>query len=185
MSVVIVFNKPYGVLSQFTSSAGRPCLKDYVPVDAVYPAGRLDSDSEGLLVLTDDGSLQARIAEPRRKLAKTYWAQVERVPSVQALRSLRGGLDLGDFASKPCKARCMNEPEGLWPRDPPIRTRLHIPTSWIELVLEEGKNRQVRRMTAKIGHPTLRLIRAAVGPWTLAGLAPGQWRQATVPEIWL
>ena len=184
MSVVILFNKPYGVLSQFTSSAGRPCLKDYVPVPAVYPAGRLDSDSEGLLVLTGDGKLQARIAEPRRKLAKTYWAQVEGVPSPQALQSLRDGLDLGDFASRPCKARSISEPEGLWPRDPPIRTRLHIPTSWIALELEEGKNRQVRRMTAKIGYPTLRLIRAAVGPWTLEGLAPGQWRWSVVPERW-
>ena len=182
--MLIVFNKPYGVLSQFASDAGRPCLKDYVPIHAVYPAGRLDSDSEGLLVLTDDGKLQARIAEPRRKLAKTYWAQVEGVPSPKALQLLRGGLNLGDFASRPCRARSMNEPESLWPRDPPIRTRLHIPASWIELELEEGKNRQVRRMTAKIGHPTLRLIRAAIGPWTLEGLAPGQWRRSAVPEMW-
>jgi 23S rRNA pseudouridine2457 synthase len=184
MVSVILFNKPYGVLCQFTATAGRPCLKDYVPVPGVYPAGRLDSDSEGLLVLTGDGGLQARIAEPRRKLVKTYWVQVEGVPSAQALQTVRSGLDLGDFVSRPCRARTMDEPEGLWPRDPPIRSRLHIPTTWIELKIAEGKNRQVRRMTAKIGHPTLRLIRAAIGPWRLQGLVPGQWRRAEVPEKW-
>ena len=182
MATVILFNKPCGVLCQFTSAAGRPCLKDYIPVPGVYPAGRLDTDSEGLLVLTGDGALQARITAPRRKLAKTYWAQVEGLPAAAALRDLCGGLDLGDFVSRPCEARRMDEPSGLWPRDPPIRSRLHIPTAWIELKLEEGKNRQVRRMTAKIGHPTLRLIRWAVGPWTLEGLALGQWREAEVPE---
>jgi len=182
MATVILFNKPYGVLCQFTSAAGRPCLKDYVPVPGVYPAGRLDTDSEGLLVLTDDGALQARITEPRRKLAKTYWAQVEGLPGAEALQALCGGLDLGDFVSRPCAARRMDEPPGLWPRDPPIRLRLRIPTAWLELILEEGKNRQVRRMTAKIGHPTLRLIRWAVGPWTLQGLAPGQWREADAGE---
>ena len=185
MATVILLNKPYGVLCQFSSEAGRPCLKDYVPVPGVYPAGRLDADSEGLLLLTGDGSLQARIAEPGRKLAKTYWAQVEREPSPEALQALCNGLDLGDFVSLPCKARRREEPEGLWPRDPPIRTRLHIPTAWLELVLTEGKNRQVRRMTAKIGHPTLRLVRAAIGPWALEGLGPGQWRQAEVPENWV
>jgi 23S rRNA pseudouridine2457 synthase len=184
MPAVILFNKPYGVLCQFTSAAGRPCLKDYVPVAGVYPAGRLDSDSEGLLVLTGEGWLQARIAEPRHKLTKTYWAQVEGVPSASALQALRSGLDLGDFVTRPCKARPMEEPAGLWPRNPPIRVRLHIPTAWIELELEEGKNRQVRRMTAKIGHPTLRLIRAAIGPWRLENLAPGQWRAAEVAEKW-
>ena len=182
MATVIVFNKPYGVLCQFTPMAGRPCLKDYIPVAGVYPAGRLDSDSEGLLVLTGDGELQARITEPRRKLAKIYWAQVEGLPTAAALRTLCAGLDLGDFVSRPCKARCMDEPAGLWPRDPPIRARLHIPTAWIEVELEEGKNRQVRRMTAKIGHPTLRLIRWAVGPWTLQNLAPGLWRETEVPK---
>jgi 23S rRNA pseudouridine2457 synthase len=182
MATVILFNKPYGVLCQFTSTAGRPCLKDYVPVPGVYAAGRLDTDSEGLLVLTDDGALQARIAEPRRKLAKTYWAQVEGLPTAQALQVLRSGLDLGDFVSRPCKARIMGAPPDLWPRDPPIRVRRHIPAAWIELQLEEGKNRQVRRMTAKIGHPTLRLIRWAVGPWTLDGLAPGAWREAEAHE---
>jgi 23S rRNA pseudouridine2457 synthase len=182
MATVILFNKPYGVLCQFTAADGRPCLKDYVSVPGVYAAGRLDTDSEGLLVLTDDGALQARIAEPRRKLAKTYWAQVEGLPTAQALQVLRSGLDLGDFVSRPCKARIMDRPPDLWPRDPPIRVRRHIPTAWIELQLEEGKNRQVRRMTAKIGHPTLRLIRWAVGPWTLDGLAPGAWREAEAPE---
>ncbi len=185
MATVILFNKPYGVLCQFTSTSGRACLKDFVPVQGVYPAGRLDTDSEGLLVLTGDGELQARITEPRRKLAKTYWAQVEGVPPPEALQALCGGLDLGDFVSRPCKARRMDEPEALWPRDPPIRARLHIQTAWIELELEEGKNRQVRRMTAKIGHPTLRLIRAAIGPWVLEGLVPGQWRRAAVPQEWL
>lgn len=182
MAKVILFNKPYGVLCQFTSAERRPCLKDYVPVRGVYPAGRLDTDSEGLLVLTGDGALQARIGEPRRKLAKIYWVQVEGLPRSEALGALRRGLDLGGFVSRPCRARHMGEPAGLWPRDPPIRMRLGIPTAWLELELEEGKNRQVRRMTAKIGHPTLRLIRWAVGPWTLEGLAPGKWREAEVPE---
>ena len=181
---LILLNKPYGVLCQFSCADGRLCLKDYVPVPGVYPAGRLDLDSEGLLVLTDDGALQARIAEPRRKLAKTYWAQVEGLPTAQALRALRARLDLGDFVTQPCQARRIDPPEDLWPRDPPIRQRLHIPTTWLELTLHEGKNRQVRRMTAKIGHPTLRLIRWAVGPWTLRGLAPGQWREAEVPDNW-
>lgn len=180
---VILLNKPYGVLCQFTPDAGRACLKDYVPVPGVYPAGRLDSDSEGLLVLTGDGALQARIAEPRRKLAKTYWAQVEGVPEVPALEQLCAGLDLGDFVTRPCVARRIDEPAGLWPRDPPIRVRRQIPTAWLELTLVEGKNRQVRRMTAKVGYPTLRLIRSAVGPWTLEGLAPGQWREARRQQI--
>lgn len=183
MGTVILLNKPYGVLCQFTSDAGRPCLKDYVPVPGVYPAGRLDTDSEGLLVLTGDGALQARISEPRRKLAKTYWAQVEGLPEAPALERLSAGLDLGDFVTRPCVARRIDEPKDLWPRDPPIRVRRHIPTAWLELKLEEGKNRQVRRMTAKVGHPTLRLIRWAVGPWTLEGLAPGQWREEAVPEF--
>jgi len=182
MATVILLNKPYGVLCQFTSDGGRPCLKDYVPVQGVYPAGRLDADSEGLLVLTADGALQARITEPRRKLAKTYWAQVEGLPEEAALQLLRDGLDLGDFITRPCSARRIDPPAGLWPRDPPIRRRMHIPTAWLELKLEEGKNRQVRRMTAKIGHPTLRLIRWAVGPWTLEGLEPGQWREAGIPD---
>ncbi len=184
MASVVLLHKPYGVLCQFTSDTGRACLKDYVPIGDIYPAGRLDADSEGLVVLTGDGALQARIAEPRRKLAKTYWAQVEGLPQERSLQALRSGLDLGEFVAMPCAARRIGEPEGLWPRDPPIRQRLHIPTAWLELKLEEGKNRQVRRMTARIGHPTLRLIRWAVGPWTLEGLAPGGWCEASVPRNW-
>lgn len=182
MAGVILFNKPYAVLCQFTADAGRACLKDYVPVRGVYPAGRLDADSEGLLVLTSDGALQARIAEPRRKLVKTYWVQVEGEPAADAVHALCAGLDLGDFVTRPCAARRIEPPAALWPRDPPIRRRLHIPTAWLELKLVEGKNRQVRRMTAKVGHPTLRLIRYAVGAWTLEGLAPGQWREAGIGE---
>jgi 23S rRNA pseudouridine2457 synthase len=178
MSRIILLNKPYGVLCQFTSEEGRPTLKDFVPVPGVYAAGRLDTDSEGLVVLTDDGGLQARISHPRHKLAKVYWAQVEGVPDVDALERLRAGVDLGDFVTRPCHVRVIQEPEGLWPRDPPIRYRAAIPTSWLELTLTEGKNRQVRRMTAKVGYPTLRLIRWAVGPWTLDGLAPGQWAES-------
>lgn len=177
MSRVLLLNKPYGVLCQFTSDDGRTTLKDYVAVPGVYAAGRLDADSEGLVVLTDDGALQARISHPRHKLAKTYWVQVEGIPDEAALRRLRVGVDLGDFVTKPCQARRIDEPAGLWPRDPPIRYRAAIPTSWVELVLTEGKNRQVRRMTAKVGFPTLRLVRWAVGKWTLAGLAPGEWRK--------
>lgn len=179
MTRVILLNKPYGVLTQFVSAEGRPTLKEFVPVAGVYPAGRLDVDSEGLVVLTDDGALQARISHPRYKLTKTYWAQVEGVPDDTALARLRGGVDLGDFVTRPCAARPMAEPASLWPRNPPIRHRVAIPTSWLELTLAEGKNRQVRRMTAKIGFPTLRLIRWAVGPWTLEGLAPGRWREAS------
>jgi 23S rRNA pseudouridine2457 synthase len=176
---VILLNKPYGVLCQFTSADGGATLKDIVPVAGVYAAGRLDADSEGLVVLTDDGALQARISHPRHKLAKTYWAQVEGVPDAAALTHLQRGVDLGDFITRPCKARVIEKPAGLWPRDPPIRYRAAIPTSWLELVLTEGKNRQVRRMTAKVGYPTLRLIRSAVGSWNLSGLAPGQWRQCS------
>jgi 23S rRNA pseudouridine2457 synthase len=179
LSRLILFNKPYDVLSQFTDrEAGRATLKQYVPVAGVYPAGRLDRDSEGLLVLSDDGPLIKRIADPRHKLAKVYWAQVEGVATDAALEPLRQGVMLNDGPTLPAGARCMAEPEGLWPRDPPIRTRAAIPTSWIELTLREGRNRQVRRMTAAVGFPTLRLIRWAVGEWTLAGLAPGEWREA-------
>ena len=181
MTRVVLLNKPFGVLTQFSDREGRPTLKDYVPVTGVYPAGRLDADSEGLVVLTDDGGLQARIAEPRHKWPKVYWAQVEGIPGPEAIDRLRGGLDLGDFVSRPCEAGIIAEPLGLWPRDPPIRYRAAIPTTWLEIVLKEGGNRQVRRMTARIGHPTLRLIRYAVGAWTVDGLQPGAWRMVEPP----
>jgi len=178
MSRLILFNKPHGVICQFSPSFGKLTLKDFIALPGVYPAGRLDTDSEGLLVLTDDGALQARIAHPRQKLAKTYWVQVEGNPDDAALEPLRrGGLDMGDFTTLPAGARLMDEPAGLWPRDPPVRFRARIPTAWLEISITEGKNRQVRRMTAKIGFPTLRLIRHAVGSWALDGLAPGQWRE--------
>ena len=183
MPRVLLFNKPCGVLTQFTAADGRATLADYIALPGVYAAGRLDADSEGLLVLTDDGALQARISHPRHKLEKTYWAQVEGVPDEAALERLRRGVDLGDFVTKPCRARLIDEPEHLWPRNPPIRYRKEIPTSWLEIVIAEGKNRQVRRMTAKVGYPTLRLIRWAVGAMTLAGLASGEWRLLSPPEI--
>ncbi|MDR2240905.1 MAG: pseudouridine synthase [Zoogloeaceae bacterium] len=178
MSRLLLFNKPYGVLSQFTPEAGRPGLAGFIPVPGVYAAGRLDADSEGLLLLTDDGGLQKRIADPRHKLPKTYWVQVEGEPGEAALQQLRQGVDLGDFVTRPCDVARMAEPIELWPRDPPIRQRKNIPTAWLEIVLREGKNRQVRRMTAKAGYPTLRLIRAAIGPFSVAGLRPGEWREA-------
>ena len=183
MSSVILLNKPYGVLCQFSPQAGKATLKDYVALAGVYPAGRLDADSEGLVVLTDDGALQARISHPRHKLAKTYWVQVEGEPDEAALDRLRHGIDLGDFVTQPCRVRRMAEPAALWPREPPIRFRKCIPTSWLEIVLREGKNRQVRRMTARAGFPTLRLIRWSVGAWTLNGLPPGSWREANVSDI--
>lgn len=177
MSRIVLFNKPYGVISQFSADGKHATLKDYLPMPGVYPAGRLDTDSEGLLILTDDGALQHRISHPRHKLAKTYWAQVEGIPDDSALNQLRKGVDLGDFVTKPAKARLIDEPPGLWQRDPPIRFRQSIPTVWLELTIWEGKNRQVRRMTAKVGFPTLRLIRASIGDWTLDGLETGQWRE--------
>lgn len=178
MSRLLLFNKPYGVLSQFTDRAeGRATLARYIDRSAVRPAGRLDYDSEGLLLLTDDGRLQARIADPRHKMAKVYWAQIEGVPGTEELEQLRQGIRLNDGMTRPAPARLMEEPAGLWPRDPPIRYRAAIPTAWLELTLREGRNRQVRRMTAAVGHPTLRLIRYAVGPWNLAGLLPGAVRE--------
>jgi len=176
-SVLILFNKPYSVLCQFTDVAGRRTLAQHVPVPGVYPAGRLDYDSEGLVLLTDDGALQARIADPRRGLTKLYWVQVEGVPGSQALQRLRSGVDLKDGRTRPAGARLIEEPAELWPREPPIRRRIAIPTAWLEISLREGRNRQVRRMTAAVGHPTLRLIRAAIGPYHVSGLLPGQWRE--------
>ena len=181
MSTVLL-NKPYGVLSKFTDEQDRPTLAGLVPHRNVYPAGRLDADSEGLVVLTSDGGLQARIAHPRHKWPKTYWAQVEGEVNDEALDRLRHGVQLKDGPTLPAEAERTEEPTGLWPRDPPIRFRKHIPTSWIRLVLTEGRNRQVRRMTAAVGYPTLRLIRYAVGPWTLDGLAPGAWREVDAPD---
>lgn len=179
MPRLILLNKPHGVLTQFTSTDGRLTLKDFIPLPGVYAAGRLDADSEGLLLLTDDGKLQAKIADPRHKLEKTYWAQVEGIPNEADLERLRQGIELSDFTARPAKVRVIGEPAELWPRDPPIRFRQAIPTSWLELRISEGKNRQVRRMTAAIGYPTLRLIRPAVGSLTLDGLAPGAWRRFT------
>ena len=153
---------------------------DYLDIPGVYAAGRLDADSEGLLILTDDGRLQKRIADPAHKLSKAYWVQVEGEPDEAALVQLRKGVDLGDFITRPAAVRMMDEPATLWPRNPPIRTRKTIPTSWLELVLSEGKNRQVRRMTAKVGYPTLRLIRWSIGDWNLDGLAPGEWKELHV-----
>jgi 23S rRNA pseudouridine2457 synthase len=175
--VLIAFNKPFGVACKFGPEPGRKTLADYIDVRSVYPAGRLDTDSEGLLLLTDDGALQARVAEPRHKVAKVYWAQVEGSPSQAALDQLCKGVDLGDFTTQPARARLIEEPEGLWPRDPPIRHRAKIPTAWIELTIREGKNRQVRRMTAKVGFPTLRLVRAAIGNVGVEGLGLGAWRE--------
>ena len=177
VSRIVFLNKPYGVLSQFTPEGKWRALDEFIPVKGVYVAGRLDADSEGLLILTDDGKLQAKIADPRHKLEKTYWAQIEGMPDEAALDKLRAGIALSDFTARPARVRTIDEPAGLWQRDPPIRYRAAIPTSWLEIRISEGKNRQVRRMTAAIGYPTLRLIRAAIGAATLAGLAPGQWRQ--------
>ena len=177
MPTLILVNKPFGVICQFSPSGDHPTLAGLVPVPGVYPAGRLDTDSEGLVVLTDDGRLQARIADPRHKLEKGYWVQVEGTPAEGALEALRRGVDLGDFVTLPAGVEAMAEPPGLWPRDPPIRVRQAIPTAWLDVRIREGRNRQVRRMTARVGLPTLRLIRYRVGPWTVAGLAPGQWRE--------
>jgi 23S rRNA pseudouridine2457 synthase len=173
--MIILFNKPFNVVCQFSAHERHPTLKDYIALPNVYAAGRLDTDSEGLLILTDDGALQHRLSHPKHKEIKTYWAQVEGVPNVQDLDALRLGVDLGDFVSKPAAVELMAEPAHLWPRDPPIRERKAIPTSWLQIKIAEGKNRQVRRMTAKIGFPTLRLIRYAIGHYTIDGLAPGTW----------
>jgi 23S rRNA pseudouridine2457 synthase len=176
----ILLNKPFGVICQFTGDGTRPTLKDYVDVPHVYPAGRLDTDSEGLVVLTADGAVQARIADPKHKLAKTYWVQVEGVPTDEQLAILARGVEIDGVLTRPAQARAIPDPPGLWPRVPPIRVRQAIPTAWLELIITEGRNRQVRRMTAAVGLPTLRLIRQAVGPWTLEGLAPGTWRREKI-----
>jgi len=176
VSRLVLFNKPYGVLSQFTPEGKWRALADFIALKDVYVAGRLDADSEGLLILTDDGKLQAHIADPKHKLEKTYWAQVEGVPGEADLEPLRAGIKLSDFTAKPAKVRLIAEPAGLWQRDPPIRFRQSIPTSWLEIRIAEGKNRQVRRMTAAIGYPTLRLVRAAIGAATLDDLELGKWR---------
>lgn len=179
----MLLNKPYDVLCQFTNAENRPTLARYLPLPDLYPAGRLDRDSEGLLLLTGDGLLQQRIANPAHTLPKTYLAQVEGVPDEAALQALRNGVQLSDGPTRPARAQRVAEPAGLWPREPPIRQRRHIPTTWLELTITEGRNRQVRRMTAAVGHPTLRLIRVAVGALRLDGLSPGQWRPATTQEL--
>ena len=176
---LLCFNKPYGVLSQFTPEGRWRGLREFIDVPDVYVAGRLDADSEGLLLLTSDGKLQARIADPRFKMEKTYWVQLEGVPDDAALNALRSGVQLNDGLTLPARAQRMPEPPALWPRVPPIRVRQTQPTSWLELVIREGRNRQVRRMTAAMGFPTLRLIRAAVGPFSIDGLAPGSWCDAS------
>jgi len=175
MTDVILLNKPHGVICQFSPSGRHPTLKDFVDVPGVYPAGRLDSDSEGLVVLTGDGALQHRISDPRHKLPKTYFAQVEGVPDDAALAPLRKGIRLSDFRALPAEVERVAEPDWLWPRLPPIRFRQAIPAAWLRLTLREGRNRQVRRMTAAAGFPTLRLIRHSVGSWTIDGIAPGSW----------
>ena len=177
MTRLILFNKPYGVLTQFTGGEKGETLADFIPVPGVYAAGRLDKDSEGLLLLTDDGKLQAQISSPKFKQPKTYYVQVEGIPDDAALNALRKGVTLKDGPTLPAKARMIDPPE-LWPRDPPVRYRKSVPDSWIALTITEGRNRQVRRMTAAVGHPTLRLVRWSIGNWTLENLAPGQWVDA-------
>ncbi len=179
-SRLLCFNKPYGVLSQFTPEGRWRGLKDFIDIPGVYVAGRLDADSEGLLLLTNDGKLQARISDPRFKMEKTYWVQVEGEPDEVALTALRRGVMLNDGITLPARAQRIPAPEGLWERNPPVRFRQSIPTSWLELVIREGRNRQVRRMTAAVGYPTLRLVRAAIGPYSCDGLAIGKWKDADI-----
>lgn len=182
--MLIILNKPHRVLCQFTDADGRKTLADYVDVPGVYPAGRLDFDSEGLVLLTDDGRLQARISQPRSKVYKRYWVQVEGEPGDEQLKRLVDGVRLKDGPAQAVSAKCVDEPKALWPRDPPIRYRKNVVDSWLEIGLAEGRNRQVRRMTAEVGLPTLRLIRCAVGPWTLDGLRPGESRLVDTDEAW-
>jgi len=179
MPRLILFNKPYGVLTQFTDREGRPTLREFIPLKGIYAAGRLDRDSEGLLLLTDDGRLQHQLSDPRHKQPKTYWAQVEGNPSEEALEALRAGVVLDDRRTRRAHVKRIAEP-ALWPRDPPIRFRKNVPTTWLEIVLTEGRNRQVRRMTAAVGFPTLRLVRVAIGPYQLESLAPGEYRERVV-----
>ncbi|MBO9478922.1 pseudouridine synthase [Shimia sp. R11_0] len=182
MTRVILFNKPFDVLSQFTDKgtegSTRRTLSDFIDIPKVYPAGRLDRDSEGLMVLTDDGKLQARISNPRHKMAKTYWVQIEGIPDAAALTALRKGVELKDGLTKPAQVQQIDTPHDLWPRTPPVRFRKSVPDCWIALTIREGRNRQVRRMTAAVGHPTLRLIRAQIGQWKLDDLETGTWRDA-------
>lgn len=176
MARLVLFNKPFDVLSQFTDGDGRQTLADFIDIKGVYPAGRLDRDSEGLLLLTDDGKLQARISNPKFKMGKTYAALVERVPDEAAIDALRRGVELKDGKTRPAEARRIAEPDWLWPRTPPVRFRKNVEDVWVELTIHEGRNRQVRRMTAAVGHPTLRLIRTQIGPHRLEGLTPGEFR---------
>ena len=180
MATVILFNKPFQVLSQFSELGDKKTLADYINISKVYPAGRLDYDSEGLMILTDHGKLQARIANPDHKQFKCYLAQVENIPDQKALLSLSRGLKLKDGMTRPARAKLIEQPDWLWARDPDIRQRKEIPTQWLQLEIKEGKNRQVRRMTAAVGHPTLRLIRTQVADWSLDGLLPGEYRQLSI-----
>jgi len=182
-SRLILFNKPYKVLSQFTSKEDKETLVDYITIPDVYPAGRLDYDSEGLLLLTNDGALQHRISDPAHKLPKTYLVQIEGSPDKMSLEKLSSGVMLKDGKTRPADVKIIDEPKGLWERVPPIRFRRNIPTTWLRITITEGKNRQVRRMTAAVGHPVLRLIRERIGPWKLERLRPGEWREEPVKEI--
>jgi 23S rRNA pseudouridine2457 synthase len=180
---LILLNKPFQVLTRFAKEDGRATLTDYVSAPGCHPAGRLDYDSEGLLLLTDDGPLQAQLSSPKWKVPKTYYAQVENLLDETALMQLRHGVQLSDGVTLPAEAQLIEAPSWLWPRTPPIRFRKNIPTAWLQLTIREGRNRQVRRMTAAIGHPTLRLIRWSVGPWSIKALAPGAWRDASAEEL--
>ena len=182
---LILFNKPYQVLCQFSAQHGRQTLADFLKMPNIYPAGRLDADSEGLLLLTDDGRLQHDISHPDHKQPKTYLVQVDGMPDAAALERLRAPLDLGDFITQPCQAMRIAEPEWIWARQPPIRSRIERPTAWLAITLKEGKNRQVRRMTAAVGLPTLRLVRSAIGPFSLAShpLLPGEWREVSPQQF--